>query len=146
MNNATTNVTNLNVSKGNSNLQIGTKQILLTSILMTLKVLKSLVETGKLQFMDLVVANGVVLISTKKGKSGKPTFNFSTSITSNSLRKKVYVNMSDKQFVNSSAASFPIQNQPASATTVSVAGRNLETRTILVFSAMITKMIFLLLV
>ncbi len=129
LNNATTNVTNLNVSKGNSNLQIGQNR-------------SSDINPNDVESIEILsggaaaaiygsrAANGVVLISTKKGKSGEPTFNFSTSITSNSLRKKVYVNMSDKQFVNSSAALFPIQNQPASATTVSVAGRNLETRTI----------------
>jgi TonB-linked SusC/RagA family outer membrane protein len=129
LNNATTNLTNLNVSKGNSNLQIGQNR-------------SSDINPNDIESIEVLnggaaaaiygsrAANGVILISTKKGKSGETKYTFSTSLTSNSLRKKVGVNMSDKQFVNSSPALFPIQGQAATATTVLVAGRNLETRTI----------------
>jgi TonB-linked SusC/RagA family outer membrane protein len=129
LNNASTNLTNLNVSKGNSNLQIGQNR-------------SSDINPNDIEAIEVLnggaaaaiygsrAANGVILITTKKGKSGEAKYTFSTSLTTSSLRKKVYVNMSDKQFVNSSPALFPIQGQPASATTVLVAGRNLETRTI----------------
>ena len=129
LNNATTNVTNLNVSKGNSNLQIGQNRSsdINPNDIETIEILSGGAAAA---IYGSRAANGVILISTKKGKSGEPSYTFSTSLTSNSLRKKVYVNMSDKQFVNSSPSLFPIQNQPASGTTVSVAGRNLETRTI----------------
>jgi TonB-linked SusC/RagA family outer membrane protein len=43
-------------------------------------------------------SNGVVLITTKKGKSGALKIDFSTSIISNSLRKKVYVTKHGKMF------------------------------------------------
>lgn len=43
-------------------------------------------------------ANGVVLITTKKGKSGVPKFTFSTSISSYELRKKVDISTYGKQF------------------------------------------------
>jgi TonB-linked SusC/RagA family outer membrane protein len=43
-------------------------------------------------------ANGVVIITTKRGKSGRPTVTFSTSFNSNELRKGVPVNTYGKQF------------------------------------------------
>jgi TonB-linked SusC/RagA family outer membrane protein len=43
-------------------------------------------------------ANGVVLITTKKGKQGTPRFNFTTSINLNELRKKVPITTYGKQF------------------------------------------------
>ena len=44
---------------------------------------------------------GVVQIFTKKGKSGKPTINFSTSLMVNSLRKRLDVNQSPTKFGSS---------------------------------------------
>ena len=43
-------------------------------------------------------ANGVVLITTKRGQNGAPRVSVSTSITMNELRKSVPVNMYGKQF------------------------------------------------
>ena len=43
-------------------------------------------------------ANGVVLITTKRGKSGTPKITFSTNFSSNELRKKVFVSTYGKQF------------------------------------------------
>lgn len=43
-------------------------------------------------------SNGVVLITTKKGKSGAPRISFSTSVTMNELRKKVPISTYGKQF------------------------------------------------
>ncbi|MEZ4902666.1 MAG: TonB-dependent receptor plug domain-containing protein [Spirosomataceae bacterium] len=43
-------------------------------------------------------ANGVVVITTKRGKSGAPKINFSTSFSSNELRKGVFITTLGKQF------------------------------------------------
>ncbi len=43
-------------------------------------------------------ANGVVIITTKRGKSGVPRINFTTSFNANELRKKVYISTYGKQF------------------------------------------------
>jgi len=43
-------------------------------------------------------ANGVVLITTKRGKSGAPRLTFSTSVTMNELRKKVPISTYGKQY------------------------------------------------
>jgi TonB-linked SusC/RagA family outer membrane protein len=42
--------------------------------------------------------NGVVIISTKRGKAGKPQITFNTSYSVNELRKKVYITTYPKQF------------------------------------------------
>ncbi|MEI9809030.1 MAG: hypothetical protein WDO16_14860 [Bacteroidota bacterium] len=43
-------------------------------------------------------SNGVVLITTKKGKAGQLKIDFGTSLIANSLRKKVYISTYGKQF------------------------------------------------
>lgn len=43
-------------------------------------------------------SNGVIVITTKRGKSGKPTISFSTSFSSFELRKKVPISTYGKQF------------------------------------------------
>jgi TonB-linked SusC/RagA family outer membrane protein len=131
MNNSTTNVTNLNVTSGNSNIQIGQNR-------------SSDINPNDIESIEVLnggaaaaiygsrAANGVVLITTKKGKSGTPTYTFSTSVTANELRKKVYTNLTGKQFINPiSDGLFPINNSSATpnANTVTVLGRNLDKRT-----------------
>jgi TonB-linked SusC/RagA family outer membrane protein len=131
MNNSTTNVTNLNVTTGNSNIQIGQNR-------------SSDINPNDIESIEVLnggaaaavygsrAANGVILITTKKGKSGATKYTFSTSLTTNSLRKKVYTNLLGKQFVNPlTAGLYPINNASATPTanTVNVLGRNLDTRT-----------------
>ncbi len=61
-------------------------------------------------------ANGVVIITTKKGKSGKPSFTFSTSTVTNSLRKKLDLNLVNKQFKSTSGVQYlvaPLNNVTA---------------------------------
>jgi TonB-dependent SusC/RagA subfamily outer membrane receptor len=53
-------------------------------------------------------SNGVVLITTKKGKSGAPRISFSTSVTMNELRKKVPISTYGKQFGFSALRLHPI--------------------------------------
>lgn len=59
-------------------------------------------------------ANGVVLITTKKGKSGKTTFNFSTQQSIGSITKKMelmnteqYLSMRRKAFANDDITDYP---------------------------------------
>ena len=122
MNNSTTNVTNLNVTSGNSNIQIGQNR-------------SSDINPNDIESIEVLnggaaaavygsrAANGVILITTKKGKSGATKYTFSTSLTSNTLRKKVYTNLIGKQFVNPlSSGLYPINSASATptATTVNV--------------------------
>jgi TonB-linked SusC/RagA family outer membrane protein len=53
-------------------------------------------------------ANGVVLITTKKGKAGAPKFTFSTSFSSFELRKKVEISTYGKQFGSTGLRLHPI--------------------------------------
>ena len=53
-------------------------------------------------------SNGVVLITTKRGKSGTPRVTFSTSFSSNELRKKLSLNTFGKQFGFAEFRLYPI--------------------------------------
>ncbi len=67
-------------------------------------------------------ANGVVLITTKKGKLGKPTFTFSTSTVINSLRKKLDLNLVNKQFKSTSIVQYTVA--PLNNVTPAIAAAN----------------------
>jgi TonB-linked SusC/RagA family outer membrane protein len=94
--NATSNVTNLNVPAG-ARAEIGTNRM-------------ADINPNDIEKIDIIpgaaasaiygsrASNGVVLITTKKGKSGAMKIDFSTSLISNSLRKKVYISTYGKQF------------------------------------------------
>ncbi len=94
--NATTNVTNLNVASGPSS-EIGTNRL-------------ADINPNDIEKIDIIpgasasaiygsrASNGVVLITTKSGKSGQLKIDFSTSINTNALRKRVYITTYGKQF------------------------------------------------
>ncbi|HEU5167535.1 MAG TPA: SusC/RagA family TonB-linked outer membrane protein [Chitinophagaceae bacterium] len=94
--NATTNVTNMNVAAGAS-AELGTNRL-------------ADINPNDIDKIDIIpgasaaaiygsrASNGVVLITTKSGKTGKLKIDFSTSIISNSLRKRVYISTYGKQF------------------------------------------------
>jgi len=94
--NATTNVTNPNVDAG-ARSEIGTNRM-------------ADINPNDIEKIDVIpgasasaiygsrASNGVVLITTKKGKAGQMKIDFSTSLISNSLRKKVYISKYGKQF------------------------------------------------
>lgn len=65
-------------------------------------------------------ANGVVIITTKKGKTGEAKYTFSTSLVSNSLRKKLNTNLVNKQFASTATGLFPIASTAISPTTVTI--------------------------
>ncbi|CAN5209182.1 hypothetical protein BH09BAC4_BH09BAC4_49790 [soil metagenome] len=54
-------------------------------------------------------ANGVVIITTKRGTSGAPKITVSTSFNVNELRKSVPINLYNKTFGNAQQRLFPIQ-------------------------------------
>ncbi|PGH40540.1 MAG: SusC/RagA family TonB-linked outer membrane protein, partial [Candidatus Nephrothrix sp. EaCA] len=56
-------------------------------------------------------SNGVVLITTKKGKNGAPKITFTTSYNVNELRKKAPITTYGKQFGSSALRLYPIQAQ-----------------------------------
>lgn len=60
-------------------------------------------------------ANGVVLITTKRGSTGAPRVTFSTSFNVNELRKSVPINLYNKTFGNAQQRLYPINvyNTPA---------------------------------
>lgn len=67
-------------------------------------------------------ANGVVIITTKRGATGAPKISFSTSFNINELRKSVPVNMYNKTFGNAQQRLFPIQTfAPGSAQQAAIA-------------------------
>ena len=94
--NATNNVTNLNVPAG-ARAEIGTNRL-------------ADINPNDIEKIDIIpgasasaiygsrASNGVVLITTKKGKAGQMKIDFSTSINVNSLRKRVYITTYGKQF------------------------------------------------
>jgi TonB-linked SusC/RagA family outer membrane protein len=94
--NSTTNVTNPNVAAGPTS-EIGTNRM-------------ADINPNDIEKIDVIpgasasaiygsrASNGVVLITTKKGNTGQMRVDFSTSIISNSLRKRVYISRYGKQF------------------------------------------------
>lgn len=94
--NATNNVTNLNVPAG-ARAEIGTNRL-------------ADINPNDIEKIDIIpgasasaiygsrASNGVVLITTKKGKAGQMKIDFSTSVNVNELRKRVYITTYGKQF------------------------------------------------
>ena len=110
--NATTNVTNPNVDAGPRS-EIGTNRM-------------ADINPNDIEKIDVIpgasasaiygsrASNGVVLITTKRGKAGQMKIDFSTSVISNSLRKKVYISTLGKQFGTAGLRLGNISNAPAS--------------------------------
>ena len=114
VNNSTTNVTNLNVPAG-ARAEIGTNRM-------------ADINPNDIEKIDIIpgasagaiygsrASNGVVLITTKKGKSGQMKIDFSTSISTNELRKRVYISRYGKQFGTVGLRLGNISNASASPT------------------------------
>jgi TonB-linked SusC/RagA family outer membrane protein len=96
MSNATANVTNLNINAGGTS-AIGTNRM-------------ADINPNDIEKLDVIpgaaaaaiygsqASNGVVLITTKKGKAGQVKVDFSTTFGFNELREKVYITTYGKQF------------------------------------------------
>ncbi len=96
MSNRTANVTNLNIDAGGAS-QIGTNRLVD-------------INPNDIEKLDIIpgaaaaaiygsqASNGVVLITTKKGRAGTIKVDFQTSVNVNELRKKVHISTYGKQF------------------------------------------------
>ncbi len=95
-NNNTVNLTNANVDAGATS-AIGQNRLadLNPNDIETINVLNGAAAAA---IYGSRASNGVVVITTKRGKSGKPTISFSTSVSSNELRKKSFMSTYGKQF------------------------------------------------
>ncbi|MEL6823608.1 MAG: carboxypeptidase-like regulatory domain-containing protein, partial [Calditrichota bacterium] len=71
-------------------------------------------------------ANGVVLITSKKGVVGEPRYSFTVGYNSNSLRKKVYTNLLGEQFGSATQRLYPIAGTDPVTGALTV-GRNFST-------------------
>lgn len=112
--NATTNVTNLNVGGGAN--EVGTNRM-------------ADINPNDIEKIDIIpgasasaiygsrASNGVVLITTKAGKAGRLSIDFSTGIMLNELRKKVYISTYGKQFGSAALRLGNISNGPGNTIT-----------------------------
>ncbi|MBC7888750.1 MAG: SusC/RagA family TonB-linked outer membrane protein [Ferruginibacter sp.] len=108
--NATTNVTNPNVDAG-ARSEIGTNRM-------------ADINPNDIEKIDVIpgasasaiygsrASNGVVLITTKRGKAGQMKIDFSTGIILNSLRQRVYISKYGKQFGSAALRLGNISNGP----------------------------------
>ncbi|MGH1366629.1 MAG: SusC/RagA family TonB-linked outer membrane protein [Calditrichia bacterium] len=71
-------------------------------------------------------ANGVVLISSKKGVVGEPRYSLTLGYNTNSLRKKVYTNLRNEQFGSATQRLYPIAGTDPVTGALTV-GRNFST-------------------
>lgn len=96
VNNNTVNVTNANVDAGATS-AIGQNRLadLNPNDIESLNVINGAAAAA---IYGSRASNGVVVITTKRGKSGKPTLSFSTSFSTSELRKKAYFSTVGKQF------------------------------------------------
>ncbi len=118
MSNASTNVLNPEIG-GNTNLRIGQNR-------------SGDINPNDIESIEVVnggaaaaiygsqAANGVIFITTKKGKAGQTTYTFSSSVVVNSLRKKLNTNLLNKQFASTATALFPIGGTAVSPTSITI--------------------------
>ncbi|MBL7815630.1 MAG: SusC/RagA family TonB-linked outer membrane protein [Saprospiraceae bacterium] len=95
-NNNTVNITNANVDAGTTS-SIGQNRLadLNPNDIESVNVLNGAAAAA---IYGSRASNGVIIITTKKGKSGKPRISFSTSYSVNQLRKKSFISTYNKQF------------------------------------------------
>lgn len=94
--NATRNVTNVNVDAGTTG-AIGQNSMadINPNDIASIEVINGAAASA---IYGSRASNGVVLITTKRGKTGKPQVQFSTSFNVNELRERVYITTYGKQF------------------------------------------------
>ena len=128
INNATTNVTNINATGGSA--EAGTNR---------------LVDINPNDIEDIVIlngaaaaaqygsraSNGVMLITTKRGKAGKPRFSYSSGFNINQLREEVYINTRGEQFGSAEQRLYPIAGTDPVTGGLTV-GRNFSTEKVAV--------------
>ena len=123
VNNSTTNVTNINATGGSA--RAGTNR---------------LADINPNDIEDIVIlngsaaaaqygsraSNGVMLITTKRGKFGKPRFSYSSGFNVNEVRKTVYINTRGEQFGSVEQRLYPIAGADPVTGGLTV-GRNFST-------------------
>lgn len=103
--NNTANVTNINATGGSS--QPGTNRLadINPNDIEDITVINGAAAAAQ---YGSRASNGVVLITTKRGKAGIPKFSYSSGFNVNELRKKVYVNLRGEQFGSATQRLYPI--------------------------------------
>ncbi|WP_109698958.1 SusC/RagA family TonB-linked outer membrane protein [Chitinophaga deserti] len=124
--NATNNVTNLNVA-GNPRAEFGTNRL-------------ADINPNDIEKIDVIpgasasaiygarASNGVVLITTKSGKTGQLRVEVGTSVIMNELRKKVYISKYGKQFGTAALRLGNISDVPATSPHVAYTRPDGQTR------------------
>ncbi len=122
--NSTTNVTQVSVSAGAA--EMGTNRLadINPKDIESINVLSGAAAAA---VYGSRAANGVVIITTKRGSTGKPQITLSTSVNVNQLRQKVYITTYGKQFGSVGQRLHTI-NPFTGGPTVNVLGRNLPTQ------------------
>ncbi|PSR15055.1 MAG: SusC/RagA family TonB-linked outer membrane protein [Bacteroidetes bacterium] len=107
---ATANVTNTNVAGGAA--QPGTNRIadLNPNDIESVEIINGAAAAA---IYGSRASNGVVLITTKKGKSGAPQFTLSSGFNVNELRKRVPINLLGEQFGSATQRLYPIAGTSA---------------------------------
>lgn len=105
--NASTNVSQLALSNDVGNASVGQNRLsdINPDDIATINVINGAAAAAQ---YGSRAANGVVIITTKRGQAGKPQITFSTSFNINELRKSVPVNTYGKQFGFASLRLYPI--------------------------------------
>ncbi len=122
--NSTTNVTQISVSAGEASLGTNRLADINPKDIESINVISGAAAAA---VYGSRAANGVVLITTKRGQSGKPQITLSTSVNMNQLRKKVPITTYGKQFGSTSLRLHTISNF-TTGPTVNVLGRNLSSQ------------------
>lgn len=122
--NSTTNVTQVSVSAGAADMGTNRLADINPKDIESINVLSGAAAAA---VYGSRAANGVVLITTKRGIAGKPQITVSSSVNMNQLRKKVPITTYGKQFGSVSQRLHTI-NPFTGGPTVSILGRNLPTQ------------------
>lgn len=103
--NSTANVTNTNVSAGAA--QPGTNRMadINPNDIESVEIINGAAAAA---IYGSRASNGVVLITTKRGQSGKPQFTLSTGMNVNEIRKTVPINLRGEQFGSAEQRLYPI--------------------------------------
>ncbi len=128
MSNVSANLTNLDVG-GNTNVRLGQNRTadINPNDIESVEVLNGGAAAA---IYGSRASNGVVLITTKKGKEGATKYTFSTNTVVNKLRKKLETNLLGKQFKSAAPSLFPISTTPGTGDNfVTVRGRNFDKTT-----------------
>lgn len=122
--NSTTNVTQVSVSAGSADLGTNRLADINPKDIESINILSGAAAAA---VYGSRAANGVVIITTKRGTTGKPQVTFNTSVNMNQLRKKVPITTYGKQFGSVSQRLHTI-NPFTGGPTVNILGRALPTQ------------------